>query len=143
VTLTKEAAGTSVESQTLTGYDALGRKTSEQTGYQDSFNTGQTTVWTYDLGGRTTKTDDEFTCTTATYDYRDLHLTETQGQPTGTCSAGTNTRTVTNTYDGLGRIIESKATAGAGQNDILAAPTYDSAGNQRSGVAPLSWKVGG
>jgi hypothetical protein len=35
-------------------------------------------------------------------------------------------------YDLLGRLTNSKITAGEGDNDILAAPTYDSAGHQLS-----------
>jgi RHS repeat-associated protein len=126
-----DAAGSTpdVSSITQTTYDNLDRKASEETGY--GTGTGQTTSWTYDIGGRTTKVDDEFACATMSYDYRDLALTLIEGQASGSCT-GAGLRTVTNAYDGLGRVTNSEITAGQGDNDILAMPSYDSAGNQLS-----------
>lgn len=136
VTGLTEAASSSPDlaSKTLRSYDALGRTVCENTGAQGSdpcsaADAGQLTIWTYDIGGRTTKVDDEFTCATTTYDYRDLALTVIEGQASGACT-GSGLRTVTNTYDGLGRMTNSEITAGQGDNDILQAPTYDAAGRQ-------------
>ncbi|MDP9463507.1 MAG: hypothetical protein M3P52_02690, partial [Actinomycetota bacterium] len=86
---------------------------------------------TYDIGGRTTAVDDEFTCATTTFDYRDLVSLAKEGIDPGTCT-GTPLREITDSYDGLGRLTNSEITAGEGDNDILAAPTYDSAGHQLS-----------
>jgi RHS repeat-associated protein len=119
------ASSPDVTSVTTSGYDALDRKTSETVGGV------QTTTWTYDIGGRAIRTDDEFTCATSTFDDRDLGLVVTEGLPAPACS-GTAQRTITNTYDALGRMTSSVITTGEGNGDILAAPTYDSAGNQRS-----------
>ena len=126
-----EASGSSpdVAAITHTTYDTLDRRATEETGY--GTGTGQTTTWTYDIGGRTTKTDDEFTCATTTYDYRDLALVVTEGLDPGTCG-GTAQRVITDTYDGLGRQTNSAISSGEGSGDVLAAPTYDSAGHQLS-----------
>lgn len=131
VTDATEAEGSSpdLSSITHTTYDNLGRRASEEIGY--GTGTGQITTWTYDIGGRSTRVDDEFTCASTTYDYRDLALVVVEGQASGTCT-GSGLRTITNTYDGRGRLINSEITAGQGDNDILAAPTYDAAGNQVS-----------
>ena len=134
VTDVTEAAGSSPDlaSVTHSTYDNLDRTATEETGY--GTGTGQLTTWTYDIGGRTTKVDDEFTCASTTYDYRDLALTVTEGQASGACS-GSGLRTITNSYDGLGRLTESEITAGTGVNDILQAPTYDAAGRQLTNSA--------
>ncbi len=116
-----DATGTLDASLTLTTYDALDRRTVLNVG-------GQDTAYTYDLGGRTLTTDDGFTCASSTFDYRDLTLTTTTGLAGTTCSGGTP-QTVTNTYDGLGRLTSSTVTAGTGTNDILSATIVDSAGN--------------
>jgi RHS repeat-associated protein len=121
------AVGTSVDTETDYGYDSLDRRTSMVTGVEDS-STSQTTIWTYDTGGRTTKVDDEFTCTSTTYDYHDLATQVVEGQASGACSGG-GIRTVTNTSDGLGRLTLSQVTAGTGLNDKLAENTYDGAGH--------------
>jgi RHS repeat-associated protein len=122
-----------VASVTHSTYDNLDRKATEQTGT----GTGQVTTWTYDIGGRSIHTDDEFTCATTTYDYRDLALTVVEGQTSGSCS-GSGLRTTTNTYDGLGRLTNSAVTAGQGSGDVLAAPTYDAAGHQLTTSATTS-----
>jgi RHS repeat-associated protein len=131
VTDLTEAGGSSpdLSSVTHTTYDNLNRRASEEVGY--GTGTGQVTVWTYDIGGRTTKVDDEFTCTTTTYDYRNLTLNVVEGQTSGSCS-GSGLRTTTNTYDGEARMTNSAITAGDHSGDVLAAPTYDAAGNQLS-----------
>ena len=131
VTEVTEAAGSSpdVSSITHSTYDNLGREVTEEIGY--GTGTGQITSSTHDIGGRMTKIDDEFTCATTTYDYRDLALTVVEGQSSGSCS-GSGLRTITNTHDGRGRVTSSEITAGQGDNDILAAPAYDAAGNQLS-----------
>jgi RHS repeat-associated protein len=120
-----EATGSSpdVASLTTSTYDNLDRKLSETVGGV------QTTTWTYDIGGRQIRTDDEFTCATTTYDYRDLAMVVTEGLDPVTCG-GTSQRVITNFYDLLGRLTSSEITAGEGDNDILADPTYDSAGHQ-------------
>jgi RHS repeat-associated protein len=129
-----EADGSSPDASSITHttYDNLDRKVTEEIGYGTA--TSQLTAWTYDIGGRTTKVDDEFTCATTTYDYRDLALTVVEGQASGSCT-GSGLRTITNTYDGRARLTNSAITAGTGSGDVLAAPTYDAAGNQRTSSA--------
>jgi RHS repeat-associated protein len=112
---------------TTSTYDNLDRKLTETVGSGTS--TAQTTTWTYDIGGRTTKTDDEFTCATTTYDYRDLAQVVSEGLDPGSCALPAQ-RVITNLYDALGRLTSSSITSGEGAGDILAAPTYDSAGHQ-------------
>ena len=109
-------------SVTVTLYDDLGRTAVETVGGL------QATTYAYDLGGRTLRTDDEFACTTRTFDHRDLALTETSGLAGGTCANGTDTRTVTSTYDGLGRRTRSEVTAGTGTGDRTMDATIDGAG---------------
>jgi RHS repeat-associated protein len=118
-----EASGTADASTTTSAYDALDRLTSLTVGGV------QTTTTAYDLGGRATSIDDQFTCTTTTYDYRDLALTETDGLATG-CASGADQRTVTNTYDGLGQLTRTEITAGTGTGDRTFDVTLDSAGRQ-------------
>lgn len=131
VTDVTEAANSTPDLSSITHstYNDLDRHISEEIG--SGTGTGQITAWTHDIGGRTTKVDDEFTCSTMIYDYRDLALTVIEGQASGACS-GSGLRTITNTSDNLGRLTESKITAGAGLNDILATLTYDGAGRQLS-----------
>jgi RHS repeat-associated protein len=131
VTDRTQAAGSTPDVATITHrtYDNLGRKTSEETGY--GTGTSQVTIWTYDIGGRTTKVDDEFTCATTSFDYRDLAVLTKEGLPTGSCS-GTAQREITNTYDARGRLAISEITAGEGDNDVLQASTYDGAGRELS-----------
>jgi RHS repeat-associated protein len=111
-------------SETATTYDTLDRKASQTIGYGTA--TAQTTMWTYDIGGRVTELNDEFTCTTTTsYDYRDLAIAVVEGKTPGTPCTGTGTRTVTSTYDGLGRLLTTTVT---GSGDVLTNNGYDGAG---------------
>lgn len=132
VTDVTEASGSSpdVASITHTTYDNLDRKSTEEIGF--GTGTGQVTTWGYDIGGRTIRVDDEFTCATTTFDYRDLAQKQVEGLDPGNPCSGTALREVTNSYDGLARLTNSEITSGEGDNDILAAPTYDAAGHQLS-----------
>ncbi len=73
-----------------------------------------------------TEQDDEFTCATATYDYRDLPLTTVEGKVAGNPCTGTGTRTITLAYDGFGRLLTATV---SGSGDLLASNAYDSAGH--------------
>jgi RHS repeat-associated protein len=115
------------EATTITTYDALDRVTCVQDGWSSgacatATSAGLSTITTYDLGGRVTAVDDEFTCTTTTSDYRDLTTQVIEGRSAGTCT-GAGTRTITQTYDGLGRLA-TRTTGGL----TLENNTYDSAG---------------
>jgi RHS repeat-associated protein len=103
-------------------FDALDRQTAETAGSGGS--AAQTTTTTFDLGGRAVSIDDEFTCMTSTYDYRDLATQMVQGLASGTCSGGAPvTTTITN--DALGRVTLRHVDA---SNDPEAS-TFDAAGN--------------
>ena len=121
---TTDASGSSPDVASITHrvFDALHRQTTETTGSGGS--AAQTTTTAYDLGGRAISTDDEFTCTTTAYDYRDLATQTVQGLASGTCTGGTPvTTTITN--DGLGRVTLRSVDA----NNAPEANTYDAAGN--------------
>lgn len=125
-----DASGSSPDasSTTRSAYDALDRQTSLTVGYGGA--SAQVTTTTYDLGGRMTATDDEFTCATSTYDYRDLGVTEATGLVGGTCASGAATRTLANAYDGLGRLTRTEVTAGTGTGDRTLDVTLDGVGRQ-------------
>jgi RHS repeat-associated protein len=91
-------------------------------------HSAQTTVTRYDLGGRATEVDDEFTCTSTTYDYRDLATSRVEGKAPGNPCTGTGSRTINDAYDGLGRRTSSVVAAGP----TLEAVTYDGAGDRLS-----------
>lgn len=117
-----------VASDEKTTYDGLDRTSSSEVGYGSP--SSQKTIYAYDLGGRTLSTNDGFACTTATYDYRGLGLTKTDGLVGGTCASGANSRTVTNNSDGLRRQWRAEVTAGADTGDRPTDLTFDSAGNK-------------
>ncbi len=120
------AVTTAAATETDYEYDGLDRQTAIITGVADA--SSQKTTTTYDLGGRAIAVDDEFTCATTTFDYRDFALTRIEGRTSGSCS-GTGLRTVTNTPDGLARLKTSTVTAGAGINDKPVDQVFDAAGN--------------
>ncbi len=124
------ASGSSpdVASDTKVTYDGLDRTATTEAGYGSP--SSQKTIYAYDLGGRRQSTDDGFACSSATFDYRDLTLTATDGLVGGTCASGGITRTVTNSFDGLGRQTRAEVTAGADTGDRPTDLTLDSAGNK-------------
>ena len=131
LTKVTEAYGSSspdVAAETRTEYDGLDRVTTTEVGYGAAAS--QRTETAYDLGGRAIETDDGFACATGTYDYRDLALTRTDGLIGGTCASGGAQRTVTTSYDGLGRTFRAEVTAGADSGDRPVDLTLDAAGNR-------------
>lgn len=129
------ATGTADESTTLATYDGLDRLTILNVG-------GQEIAYTFDLGGRTLTTDDDFACSSSTYDYRDLVLTTTTGLAGGTCStSGAQWRTVTRSSDGLGRAYRAEQTSSynsTGDGDRTHDDVFDAAGNRRSSASRKS-----
>jgi RHS repeat-associated protein len=119
-----------VATDTKTTYDGLDRTASVESGYGSP--SSQKTIYAYDLGGHTISTDDGFACRTATFDYRDLSLTATDALVGGTCASGTDTRTVTDSFDGLGRQYRIEVIAGADTGDRPTDLVFDSAGHQLS-----------
>lgn len=121
-----EAIGTAAEAWTLTAYDALDRRTRYVVGADPTTGLGQETTYGYDLAGRTTSTDDGFTCTTESFDYRDLSQSTVVGK-TGNGCGGTGDYTVTHTHDGLARRTrDERGTNGTRTLDEV----FDSAGNR-------------
>lgn len=114
-------------------FDALDRQLTLAHGA--NIGTGQTTTYRYDIGGRVTEQDDSFTCTRTAYDYRGLAQTAVEGLGGGNPCTGTGLRTLTNTYDGIGRLTESKVTAGEGLNNVPGQNTFDAAGNTLSSTS--------
>lgn len=124
-TSTKEAVvGGVPASVTAYGHDALDRRTSVEIGSGTA--SAQVTVYTYDLGGRVTAVDDEFTCATQTFDYRDRATQTVRGRLGGGCATSGSEETTTHTYDGLGRPTRDE-TAGASRTRD---DEYDAAGNR-------------
>ena len=123
------AAGSSpdVASVTETAYDGLDRPVAAEVGAGSPAS--QLTLTAYDIGGRAIETDDGFTCTTSTYDHRDLAIAVTDGLDGGTCTSNADSNTVTNTYDGLWRLTQAEVTAGPDDDDKPTIATYDSVGN--------------
>ena len=132
-TIVTEAAGSSPDasSETATTYDALDHTLTSSVA-------GQDTTYGYDLGGRRVKTDDGFACTTSSFDFRDLNLTTTDGLAGGTCASGANTRTVTNSFDGLARRYRAEVTSGTGIGDRTQDDTLDSVGNKQTSATRTS-----
>ena len=117
------------ESTTLTTYDALDRITCVQVGWvggtcADPAGDGQSTVTTHDLGGRVISVDDEFTCTTTSFDYRDLATSTVEGKTPGSPCTGSGTRTIVQTFDDMGRMTSRAVSGGY----VLEASTFDSLG---------------
>ena len=125
-----QAVGTSFATETDTAFDALDRETSLEVGVASPAS--QLTSYLYDLGGRTTSTDDGYACSTATFDYRDLVVTSTDGLAGGTCASGADTRTISHRYDGRGRLYQDEVTSSS-LGDLGDRPTdltFDAAGNR-------------
>lgn len=122
-----------VAAETRTTYDGLDRETATEVGYGSP--SSQLTVLTLDLGGRALKTDDGFTCASATVDYRDLTLVSVDSLDTATCAANTGSRTVTNAYDGLGRLTAAEVTSGPNVGDKPVIASYDAVGNALTNAA--------
>lgn len=130
--VTEAAGGTGGdESATAAAFDTLDRRVSLDVA-------GQITDYMFDLGGRVVETDDGFACTTQTFDYRGLQLTSREGLAGTSCSAAANTRTVTTSYDSLGRGFRAEVTEGAGLGDRTSDDTLDSAGNRLSSATRTS-----
>jgi RHS repeat-associated protein len=120
-TTVADGSSPSAESTTAVAYDVLDRVTSETVGTESP--DAQTTTTAYDKGGRVISLSDEFTCTTTTYDHRDLATQIIEGRDAGSPCTGAGSRTIDLTYDALGRLTERAVGA-----DILEANAYDSAG---------------
>jgi RHS repeat-associated protein len=114
-------------STTTTGYDRLDRVVSQSVGGADP------TTTTYDLGGRAIHVNEGFTCTTTSYDVRDRVTSVIEGRTPGATCTGTGTRTVSQGYDGLGRL--TSRTEGT---TVLEAFAYDAAGR-----ATKTWSTEG
>jgi len=126
--VTEAASSTpDVASETRTTYDGLDRVTVTEVGYGSAAS--QRTELTLDLGGRATETDDGFACTTGTYDYRDIVLSTVDALDGGTCASNASSRTVTNSYDALGRLTQAEVTSGPDTGDRPSIATYDAVGN--------------
>lgn len=127
--------GTSHESEDDSTYDALDRLIALEVGVDGPGNpspSSQLTTYVYDPGDRIVETDDQSSCGTSTYDYRDLPQTTTDGLVGGSCGSGTDTRTTTKTYDGRGRLLVAEVTAGPGTGDRTTIDAFDSVGNKLS-----------
>jgi RHS repeat-associated protein len=122
-----ESSSPDVESETRTTYDGLDRTIGTEVGYGSA--SSLLTELTLDLGGRKTEIDDGFTCQTATYDYRDLVQTTVDALDTSTCAANAGSRTVSNTFDALGRLTQTEVTSGPDTGDRPSIATYDGVGN--------------
>jgi YD repeat-containing protein len=95
------------------------------------------TAYTYDLGGRVIETDDGFACATGSFDYRDLPTVTTSGLAGGTCVDAADTRELTHTHDGLGRLTRSEVTDGADLGDRTVDDVFDAVGNRRSAAVRI------
>ena len=119
---TVAAGGTSGdESTTATTFDAFDRVTAQTVGTESP--DARTTTTSYDKGGRVVSVNDEFACTTSTYDHRDLALEIIEGRDPGSPCTGTGARTIGLTYDALGRLTNRSV-----GTEILEANTFDSVG---------------
>lgn len=142
------AVGTATATENDTDYDALDRRTALEIGIAGTVGgpspSSLRTTYAYDLGGRVLDTDDDFSCTRATVDFLDRPLTTTSGLAGNGCGSATDQRTITHSYDALGRLVRDEVTAGAGSGDRTTDDTFDAAGNRltaatrRSGVTETS-----
>jgi RHS repeat-associated protein len=127
------ADGTSSEAQDDNAFDGLDRRTSLEIGVGAA--SSLLTVYAYDLGGRVVETDDAFACATGSFDYRGLPIVTTFGLAGGTCVDAAETRELTHTHDGLGRLARSEVTDGADLGDRTVDDVFDAVGNRRSAAA--------
>ncbi len=127
------SATPAIPSTTATTYDALDRVTQVTVGTELGA-AAQTTKTAYDPGGRAISVDDEFTCTTTTYDYRDLVKQVVEGKTSATPCTGTGTRMIDHTIDGMGRVTKRMVVGG----DTLEETTFDAAGR-----ATKTWSLSG
>lgn len=121
-----QAAGSADEAENDATYDALDRLVTFEVG-----TPGAVSTYTSDLGGRVVTTDDGFACTSETFDYRDLPLTTLSGMAPG-CASGADQRTVTHTYDAIGRLLRDEVTAGSDVGDRTTDDALDAFGNHLS-----------
>lgn len=122
-----EALGVpTLASTTHSTYDTLDRQSSEETAFGSA--TAQRTTYTYDQGDRVTATDDEFTCTTQSFDYRGLATSTVEGRAGDGCGSTGSEVTTNHTYDGLGRRTRDEIPGAARTLD----ETFDAAGNRLS-----------
>jgi hypothetical protein len=126
-----EGSSPSAESPRTTTYDGLDRVLATEIGTTFS----QRTEYTLDIGGRAIEIDDGFTCATSTYDYRDLVLTTVDSLDTSTCASNASSRTITITYDALGRLTQAEVTDGPDDGDRPSIATYDAVGNVLTAAA--------
>jgi RHS repeat-associated protein len=124
------ADATSSEAQDDTAWDGLDRRVTLEVGV--GAGASLLTTYAYDLGGRVVETDDGFACGTGTFDYRDLPAMAVSGLAGGTCASGADSREVTHTHDGLGRLTRSEVTDGADDGDRTLDDVFDAVGNLRS-----------
>lgn len=129
-TLLTEADGTATEAEMSMAYDALDQRTSLEVGAGSAASL--LTTRAHDLGGRAVETDDGFTCATTTYDYRGLETSTRTGLEGGTCGVGPDERTLSHSYDAIGRLTRTEITAGLGVGDRPVDDLHDAVGNLRS-----------
>ncbi len=130
-----EAAGSAspaIASTTAIAHDGLDRVTQQTVGTESG--AAQTTKTGYDPGDRVTSVDDEFTCTTTSYDWRGLATQIVEGRTSASPCTGSGTRTINQAFDGLARMT-SRAVAGG---ETLEASTFDGAGR-----ATTTWSAMG
>ncbi len=136
------AVGTTTATENDTGYDALDRRTSLEIGIDGAIGgtsaSSLRTRYAYDLGGRLLEADDDFACTRETFDYQDRPLTSTSGLLGNGCGSGADQRTITHSYDAVGRLVRDEVTAGAGTGDRTTDDTFDAVGNRLSAATRKS-----
>ncbi len=128
-------SGTPLSAQSTTEYmyDGLDRMI-EMTSGIELGGDAQTTVTTYDLGGRAVSVNDEFTCATSTVNYLDQVTQTIEGRVAGAPCTGAGTRTINQTFDGVGRVTARAVASGP----TLEATTFDAVGR-----AVKTWSTSG